>query len=74
MKRKKKKNINIDLDRVVVDLIGEMQHELENTNDSFEDPTELIDQSETIFLKIDLEIQKKKISKMKLRNLACLKI
>lgn len=45
-----KKIIYIDLDGVVVDLIGEMHHELQNTNLKFEHPTDIIDQSETIFL------------------------
>ena len=45
-----KKIVYIDLDGVIVDLIGEMHHELKNTSQTFEDPTDIIDHSETIFL------------------------
>ena len=45
-----KKIVYIDLDGVIVDLIGEMHHELKNTSKTFEEPTDIIDQSETIFL------------------------
>ena len=45
-----KKIVYIDLDGVIVDLIGEMHHELKNTTQTFEEPTDLIDHSETIFL------------------------
>jgi len=45
-----KKIVYIDLDGVIVDLIGEMHHELKNTSETFEDPTDIIDYSESIFL------------------------
>lgn len=45
-----KKIVYIDLDGVIVDLIGELHHELRNTTQTFEEPTDLIDHSETIFL------------------------
>ncbi|QTV06533.1 5' nucleotidase, NT5C type [Faecalibacter bovis] len=45
-----KKVVYIDLDGVIVDLIGELNHELSTSTKVYEDPTDLIDDSETIFL------------------------
>lgn len=46
----RKKTLYIDLDGVIVDLIGELNFELENSTIKYNDPTDLIDDSETIFL------------------------
>lgn len=45
-----KKRIYIDLDGVIVDLIGQMKVELANTNKYYKEETDLIDDSESIFL------------------------
>lgn len=45
-----RKVIYIDLDGVIVDLIGQMNIELEATSKVYDDPTDLIDDSETIFI------------------------
>lgn len=47
---KNEKVVYIDLDGVIVDLIGELNHELSTSTKVYEDPTDLIDDSETIFL------------------------
>lgn len=45
-----KKIVYIDLDGVIVDLIGQMHIELAETSKKYDDPTDIIDDSETIFL------------------------
>lgn len=43
------KRVYVDLDGVLVDLIGQMHLELAESTQEFEDPIDLIDHSETIF-------------------------
>lgn len=50
MLMKNKKVVYIDLDGVVVDLIGQLEIELSKTTKVYKEPTDLIDDSETIFL------------------------
>jgi 5'-nucleotidase len=45
-----KKVVYIDLDGVIVDLIGQMNIELSETSKKYNDPTDIIDDSETIFI------------------------
>lgn len=45
-----RKVIYIDLDGVIVDLIGQLKVELNQTSKKYDEPTDLIDESETIFL------------------------
>ena len=45
-----KKVVYIDLDGVIVDLIGQMKKELSETKKVYEDETDIIDDSETIFI------------------------
>ncbi|MEG0915560.1 MAG: hypothetical protein RSF68_00955 [Myroides sp.] len=45
-----KKRIYIDLDGVIVDLIGQMQIELTTTAKQYQEETDLIDDSDTVFL------------------------
>ena len=42
--------VYIDLDGVVVDLLRQMEKELLNSSKQYVDPTDLIDESETIFM------------------------
>ena len=44
------KVVYIDLDGVIVDLIGQMKKELSETSKVYEDETDIIDDSETIFI------------------------
>lgn len=45
-----KKVVYIDLDGVIVDLIGQMKKELSETSKVYEDETDIIDDSKTIFI------------------------
>ena len=45
-----KKIVYIDLDGVIVDLISQMKKELSETSKIYEDETDIIDDSETIFI------------------------
>lgn len=45
-----KKTVYIDLDGVIVDLIGQMHIELAQSDKSYSEPTDIIDESDTIFL------------------------
>ncbi len=45
-----KKVVYIDLDGVIVDLIGQMKIELSKTSKVYEEETDIIDDSETIFI------------------------
>lgn len=45
-----KKTVFIDLDGVIVDLLGQLKYEIANSEVVYEDETDLIDESETIFL------------------------
>lgn len=47
---KDKKIVYVDLDGVIVDLIGQMKIELAKTSKVYEDETDIIDESETIFI------------------------
>lgn len=47
-----KKTVFIDLDGVIVDLLGQLKNEIASSEVVYEDETDLIDVSETIFLNV----------------------